>query len=99
MPLNSSALPREVVENELFGHVAGGFTGATQGKPGLFEICDGGTVFLDEIAEMLLDLQAKLLRILESGEVRRVGAGRNLVVDSRVVAATNRERGALDSGE
>lgn len=99
MPLNSSAVPREVIENELFGHVAGGFTGATQGKAGLFEVCDGGTVFLDEIAEMPIELQAKLLRFLESGELRRVGATRNVAVDSRVVAATNRERGALERGE
>ena len=99
MPLNSSAVPREVVENELFGHVAGGFTGATQGKAGLFEVCDGGTVFLDEIAEMPIELQAKLLRFLESGEVRRVGAIRNVAVNTRVVAATNRERGALERGE
>jgi DNA-binding NtrC family response regulator/tetratricopeptide (TPR) repeat protein len=99
MPLNSSAVPREVIENELFGHVAGGFTGATQGKAGLFEVCDGGTVFLDEVGEMPLELQAKLLRFLESGELRRVGATRNVAVDTRVVAATNRERGALERGE
>ena len=99
MPLNSSAVPREVIENELFGHVAGGFTGATQGKAGLFEVCDKGTVFLDEIAEMPIELQAKLLRFLESGEVRRVGATHNVGVDTRVVAATNRERGALERGE
>src|SRR5207244_10189857 len=99
MPLNSSAVPREVIENELFGHVAGGFTGATQGKAGLFEVCDGGTVFLDEIAEMPIELQAKLLRLLDSGEVRRVGAIRNVAVNTRVVAATNRERGALERGE
>ena len=99
MPLNSSAVPREVIENELFGHVAGGFTGATQGKAGLFEVCDTGTVFLDEIAEMPIELQAKLLRFLESGEVRRVGATRNVAVNTRVVAATNRERGALERGE
>jgi transcriptional regulator with PAS, ATPase and Fis domain len=99
MPLNSSAVPREVIENELFGHVAGGFTGATQGKAGLFEVCENGTVFLDEIAEMPIELQAKLLRFLESGELRRVGATRNVAVDTRVVAATNRERGALERGE
>jgi DNA-binding NtrC family response regulator len=99
MPLNSSAVPREVIENELFGHVAGGFTGATQGKAGLFEVCENGTVFLDEIAEMPIELQAKLLRFLESGELRRVGATRNVAVDTRVVAATNRERGALERAE
>ena len=98
MPLNSSAVPRDVMENELFGHVAGGFTGATQGKAGLFEVCDGGTVFLDEVGEMPLELQAKLLRFLESGELRRVGSTRNVAVNTRVVAATNRERGALERG-
>src|SRR4029077_5306549 len=71
----------------------------TQGKTGLFEVCDSGTVFLDEIAEMPMELQAKLLRFLESGELRRVGATRNVAVDTRVVAATNRERGALERGE
>lgn len=99
MPLNCSALPREVIENELFGHVSGGFTGALRDKPGLFEVCDGGTIFLDEIAEMSLDLQSKLLRFLESGEVRRIGASKNLRVDTRVVAATNRDRATLENGE
>jgi DNA-binding NtrC family response regulator len=99
MPLNCSALPREVIENELFGHVSGGFTGALRDKPGLFEVCDGGTIFLDEIAEMSLDLQSKLLRFLESGEVRRIGAAKNLMVDTRVVAATNRDRTTLENGE
>ncbi len=99
VPINCANLPREVIESELFGHVAGSFTGATRDKPGLFEVCDGGTVFLDEIAEMPIELQARLLRFLETGEIRRVGSNRNLSVDALVVAATNRDRAALEKGE
>jgi two-component system NtrC family response regulator len=99
MPINCGALPREVIESELFGHVAGAFTGATRDKPGLFEVCDRGTVFLDEIAEMSVELQSRLLRFLETGELRRVGANRTLAVDTLVVAATNRERAWLEKGE
>jgi two-component system NtrC family response regulator len=99
VPINCANLPRDVIESELFGHVAGSFTGATRDKPGLFEICDGGTAFLDEIAEMPIELQARLLRFLETGEVRRVGSNRNLAIDSLVVAATNRDRAALERGE
>jgi len=99
VPINCANLPREVIESELFGHVAGSFTGATRDKPGLFEVCDGGTVFLDEIAEMPIELQARLLRFLETGEIRRVGSNRNLEVDTLVVAATNRERTGLEKGE
>jgi transcriptional regulator with PAS, ATPase and Fis domain len=99
VPINCSALPREVIESELFGHVTGAFTGATRDKPGLFEVCDRGTAFLDEIAEMPIELQARLLRFLETGEIRRVGANRNIAVDTLVVAATNRERASLERGE
>ena len=99
MPINCGALPREIIESELFGHVSGAFTGATRDKPGLFEICDNGTVFLDEIAEMSPELQSRLLRFLETGESRRVGATRVAAVNTRVVAATNRERSALEKGE
>jgi DNA-binding NtrC family response regulator len=99
VPINCGALPRDVIESELFGHVVGAFTGATRDKPGLFEICDHGTVFLDEIAEMSIELQTRLLRFLESGEIRRVGANRTISVDTLVVAATNRERAALEKGE
>ena len=99
VPINCANLPREVIESELFGHVAGSFTGATRDKPGLFEVCDGGTAFLDEIAEMPLELQARLLRFLETGEIRRVGSNRNLAIDSLVVAATNRDRAGLEKGE
>ncbi|HEY6923746.1 MAG TPA: sigma 54-interacting transcriptional regulator [Steroidobacteraceae bacterium] len=99
MPINCGALPRDIIESELFGHVVGAFSGASRDKPGLFEICDGGTVFLDEIAEMSQELQSRLLRFLETGESRRVGATRNIAVNTRVVAATNRDRTALEKGE
>ena len=98
MPINCGALPRDVIESELFGHVAGAFTGATKDKIGLFEACDRGTVFLDEIAEMSPDLQSKMLRYLETGEFRRVGSTRMVRADTLVAAATNRERSALESG-
>ena len=99
MPINCGALPRDIIESELFGHVAGAFSGALKDKLGLFENCDGGTVFLDEIAEMSQELQSRLLRFLETGELRRVGATKNVRVNTRVVAATNRERTALEKGE
>ena len=92
-------MPRDVIESELFGHVSGAITGAMRDKPGLFEVCDQGTAFLDEIAEMPIELQARLLRFLETGEIRRVGANRNIAVDTLVVAATNRERASLEKGE
>jgi len=99
MAINAGSLPREIIESELFGHVAGAFTGATRDKVGMFEVCDQGTVFLDEIAEMPVELQSRLLRYLETGESRRVGANRNIAVDTRIIAATNRERAALERGE
>jgi two-component system, NtrC family, response regulator HydG len=79
-----------LIESELFGHEKGAFTGATNARRGAFEEADGGTLFLDEIGDLSLDLQAKLLRALESGEIKRVGASRPIHVDVRVVAATNR---------
>jgi DNA-binding NtrC family response regulator len=99
MPINCGALPREVIESELFGHVIGAFTGATRDKMGLFEVCNHGTVFLDEIAEMSLDLQSRLLRFLETGEFRRVGSNKNVAVDTLVIAATNRDKATLEGGE
>jgi sigma-54-dependent transcriptional regulator len=99
MAINCATLPRDVVESELFGHVAGAFTGASREKVGLLEVCEGGTVFLDEISEMSLELQSRLLRFLESGEIRRVGATRVTKLSTRIVAASNREETDLRSGQ
>lgn len=89
--VNCSAFSRELLESELFGHRAGSFTGATKDKKGLFEEADKGTLFLDEIGEMPVELQAKLLRVLECGEFLKVGETRPTKVDLRIVAATNRD--------
>ncbi len=91
IPVNCAAISKELIESELFGHEKGAFTGAINARKGAFEEADGGTIFLDEIGELPFDLQAKLLRALESGEIKRVGAPRPITVDVRVVAATNRE--------
>ncbi len=89
--VNCAAIPPELIESELFGHERGAFTGATARKKGLFELADGGSIFLDEVGDMTLSAQAKVLRILQSGELTRVGAESTLKVDVRVVAATNRD--------
>ena len=88
--VNCAALPRELIESELFGREKGAFTGATTTQPGRFELAKGSTLFLDEIGELPLELQTKLLRVLESGEFERLGSSRTLQSDARVIAATNR---------
>ncbi len=91
IPVNCAAISKELIESELFGHEKGAFTGAITARKGAFEEAASGTLFLDEIGELPLDLQAKLLRALESGEIKRVGAARPMTVDVRIVAATNRD--------
>lgn len=90
VPLNCATLGREILENELFGHERGAFTGANDRKKGLFELADGGTLFLDEIAELDPSTQAKLLRVIERNEFRRVGGTSKIKVDLSLIAATNR---------
>jgi transcriptional regulator with GAF, ATPase, and Fis domain len=87
--VNCSAIPREMFESEFFGHVRGAFTGALRDRPGRFQIADGGTIFLDEIGDLPLELQPKLLRVLQEGEYERVGEDVTRKVDVRVIAATN----------
>lgn len=94
MPLievNCAAIPSELIESELFGHVKGSFTGAHKDKEGKFELANGGTIFLDEIGDMSLAAQAKVLRALQEGRISRVGADKEIVVDVRVLAATNKD--------
>jgi two-component system nitrogen regulation response regulator NtrX len=89
--VNSAAIPRELIESEMFGHEKGAFSGASALRRGRFELANGGTLFLDEIGDLSADAQAKLLRVLESGEFERVGGERPIAVDVRVLAATNRD--------
>ncbi len=98
--VHCGAIPENLIESELFGHVKGAFTGADRDKPGRFEMANGGTLFLDEIGTMKLDLQVKLLRVLQQRQIQRVGGTRNIEVDVRVVAATNEDlRAKVDAGE
>jgi DNA-binding NtrC family response regulator len=91
IPVNCGALPENLVESELFGHRKGAFTGADANRKGLFEVADGGTLFLDEVGELDKSVQVKLLRFLESGEIRRVGENEPFRVDVRVICATHRD--------
>jgi two-component system nitrogen regulation response regulator NtrX len=98
--VNCAAIPPELIESELFGHERGAFTGATARKKGLFEMAEGGTIFLDEIGDMIVSAQAKVLRVLQSGEFTRVGGEQTLKVEVRVLAATNRDlQAAVASGQ
>jgi two-component system NtrC family response regulator len=89
--INCGALPENLIESELFGHVKGAFTGADNARVGLFEVADGGTIFLDEIGELPITMQAKLLRVLETGDIRRLGSNQSKRVDVRVICATHRD--------
>ncbi len=94
-PVNVSAIPESLFESELFGHVKGAFTGASANRPGCFEYAEGGSLFMDEICDLAMPLQARLLRLLEERRVRRIGAHRETRVDVRLISATNRDVGAL----
>ena len=94
--VNCAAIPEELIESELFGHEKGSFTGATEKQIGKFEQADSGTIFLDEVGDMSPKTQAKVLRVLQEGEVERLGSARTIKVDVRVIAATNKD---LEAGD
>ncbi len=99
VPVNCAAIPRDILEAELFGYEKGAFTGATKERIGKFEMADGGTLFLDEVTEMPIELQAKLLRFLQDNTLERIGSNRSIQLDIRVVAASNRDpRAAIAQG-
>ncbi len=95
VPINCAAIPGSLLESELFGHDAGAFTGASEARIGLIENGDGGTVFLDEIGEMPIALQAKILRVMEDGKIRHLGSTKEKAVDVRFISATNRDLGVM----
>jgi two-component system NtrC family response regulator len=97
--INCGALPETLIESELFGHRKGAFTGADDHRVGLFEVASGGTIFLDEIGELPKAMQAKLLRVLESGEIRRVGENKSIMVNVRVISATHRDLPTMVAAE
>lgn len=100
VPVHCGAIPDQLLESELFGHVKGAYTGANSNKPGLFEVAEGGTLFLDEIVEMPINLQVKLLRVLQERNLRRVGGVEDIAVDVRIIAASNRSLAeAVSSGD
>ncbi|MFH0980784.1 MAG: sigma-54 dependent transcriptional regulator [Planctomycetota bacterium] len=99
VPVNCGSIPENLLESELFGHIKGAFTGATESRAGFFQTADGGTIFLDEISDTSLAMQAKLLRVLQDGEIYMVGSARPRRVDVRVVAATNKDLRALVKNE
>src|ERR687893_12831 len=97
--VNCAAIPRDLVESEMFGHERGAFTGATERRIGRFELAHGGTLLLDEVGDLGAEAQAKLLRVLEAGEIERVGGGESIPVAVRILAATNRDlRADLGAG-
>jgi DNA-binding NtrC family response regulator len=97
--VNCAAIPKELIESEMFGHEKGAFTGANDVRQGYFELADKGTIFLDEIADMDMSLQSKLLRILESGELQRIGSSRPIKIDVRIIAASNKNlKSLVDNG-
>ncbi len=98
--VNCAAIPEELIESELFGHEKGSFTGATEKQIGKFELADKGTIFLDEVGDMSLRTQAKVLRVLQEGEVERIGSQKTIQVDVRVIAATNKDlEAAIEKGD